>query len=185
LAVLLAMPVARLARRDALAGPLRIALGVVLPIVLVTLLAASALGVDAVLRVAPGLLIWLAGLAPVLWAAAALATRGRIGAAWCVGVLGALLAADLTVLLTVSQLPQANAVDPLAASLWVFTGWTGWPFAGTGPSGTGSYVTTPQVAVQSVICLAYTPYALAYAISAARRGADVTVAAQVDGLSRR
>lgn len=101
LALLLAVFAARWARHTALDGPLRIALGVVLPVGVAAVVFLCVLYPDDLASTLPGLLLWLAGLTLALWAAASLAVRHRLHAAWWVGVLGALAAADLAMILAV------------------------------------------------------------------------------------
>jgi hypothetical protein len=69
-------------------------------------------------------LVWLAGLTVVLVAAAVLAQRGLIKTAWILGVVGAVVVADVAVL--VQLMPsagvggaQAETLDPAYAPLWL------------------------------------------------------------------
>ncbi|MFC4150599.1 hypothetical protein ACFO0M_30470 [Micromonospora mangrovi] len=185
LALLLARITGRAAGRTALRGPLRVALGVVLP------LAVTAVGVEYashgtvehLLRVAPGLVVWLPGLALVLWCAGTLAGRGRSRAAWCLGLLGAFVVADLAVvLLVVAHIPagpetvidgvaQGDTVDRISAPLWLLATWTDSSLGLPRPTGPEVFLITDLTDLQPFLYLACTPYALAYAIGAARPAA--------------
>ncbi|MFG1837888.1 hypothetical protein ACGFH8_05540 [Micromonospora sp. NPDC049175] len=179
-AVLLAVFAARWARHNALDGPLRIALGVVLPVGVAVTLVLYLTNADSLTRSVPGLLLWLAGLTLALWAAASLAARDRLRAAWWVGVLGALVAADLAViLLVVDTIPggtgvvtadgmPADTVDRISAPLWLLVCWTDWNFGLPRPTPWEIFLVTDQVLVEPMLYLACTPYALAYTIRAAR-----------------
>ncbi|MEU8330089.1 hypothetical protein [Micromonospora sp. NPDC048839] len=186
LAVLLAVFAARWARHTALGGPLRIALGVVLPVGATVILLMHVIGPEDLAAV-PGLLLWLAGLTLALWAAASLAARGRLRAAWWVGVLGALVAADLAVILVVVDAyptaigagPTIHArehVDPISAPLWLFACWTDWNFGLPRPIDWEIFLITNRVVIEPMLYLACTPYALAYAIRAARSAPTAPVA---------
>ncbi|MEV4202526.1 hypothetical protein [Micromonospora globbae] len=182
LALLLARFAARWGRRSALAGPLRTALGVMLPVGVTAVLLEYVLnrGTQGLIRVAPGLVSWLTLLTLVLWGASALAGRGRVRAAWWVGVLGALVVADVSVVLTVVNaipagpqtvvdgLPQADTVDRISAPLWLFASWTDWSFGLPRPTPWELFLITDLVEVQPYLYLAVSPYALAYAVNAAR-----------------
>lgn len=183
LAVLLAVLAARWARHSALDGPLRIALGVVLPIGAVAIPLLYVIYPEDLPRAVPGLLLWLAGLTLALWAAASLAARNRLRAAWWVGVLGALAAADLAMILAVFDAasagigagPVAGAtdmdnVDRISAPLWLFVAWTDWNIGLPRPTiSWGIFeIITNHVAMEPMLYLAFMPYALAYAIRAGR-----------------
>ncbi|RAO35939.1 hypothetical protein PSN13_02363 [Micromonospora saelicesensis] len=186
LAVVLALYAARWARRTALGGPLRIALGVVLPIGAVVALGVYSLNTGGIVAAAPGLLLWLAGLTLVLWAAATLSARGRVRAAWWLGVLGALVVADLAVILfVVGNIPGSapviegtagDAVDRISAPLWLFACWTDWNFGLPRPTRWEIFLITDEVLVEPMFYLACTPYVLAYTIRAARSAPTVPVA---------
>ncbi|GGO16819.1 hypothetical protein [Micromonospora parathelypteridis] len=191
MAVLLAVFAARWARHTALDGPLRIALGVVLPIGAVAVPLLYVIYPDDLPRAVPGLLLWLAGLTLALWAAASLAARNRLRAAWWVGVLGALAAADLAVILAVVDAVSAGvgagpvigaqplgSVDRISAPLWLFVAWTDWNIGLTRPTiPWGIFqIITNQVLVEPMLYLACTPYALAYAIRAGRSAPAAPVA---------
>ena len=178
-AVLLAKYTSRSARHTALQGPLRIALGVVLPVGVAVLVIMSVVSGDGFGRSVPGLLLWLAGLTLALWAAASLAARGRVGLAWLVGLVGALVAADLAVILFVIQTipgPGTGPVDPMtpdsvdriSAPLWLFACWTDWNFGLPRPTSWEIFLITDQLLLEPMFYLACMPYALAYAIRAAR-----------------
>lgn len=189
LAVLLAVFAARWARHTALGGPLRIALGVVLPIGVAAVPLLYVIYPDGLARAVPGLLLWLAGLTLALWAAASLAARNRVRAAWCVGILGALVAADFAVILAVVDsipggigtgpvIDARDAVDRISAPLWLFTSWTDWNFGLPRPIPWEIFLITNKVLVEPMLYLACMPYALAYTIRAARSAptAPVTLA---------
>ncbi|SCE99391.1 hypothetical protein [Micromonospora chokoriensis] len=182
MATLLAVFVSRWARHNALDGPLRIALGVVLPIGAAAVPLLYVIYPDDLPRAVPGLLLWLAGLTLALWAAASLAARHRPRAAWGVGVLGALAATDLAVIrAVVDTLPMGSGAGPLsgalrpddvgwlAAPLWLVAAWTGWSV------GVPQHIPWEvfqligyQLRVEPLLYLACMPYALAYTIRAAR-----------------
>ncbi|MFF0252162.1 hypothetical protein ACFYPW_06690 [Micromonospora zamorensis] len=185
LALLLAVFAARWARHTALDGPLRIALGVVLPIGAAAVVFLHVLHPDELGASVPGLLLWLAGLTLALWAAASLAARGRLHAAWWVGALGALAAADLAVILAVvdaisagsragpvSGPPPLDGVNQISAPLWLLAAWTDWNIGLPRPTIPWEIfaVITNHVRAEPMLYLACTPYALAYAIRAARSG---------------
>ncbi|WP_433653605.1 hypothetical protein ACQP2C_23520 [Micromonospora zamorensis] len=183
LALLLAVFAARWARHTALDGPLRIALGVMLPIGAAAVVFLYVLHPDELGASVPGLLLWLAGLTLALWAAASLAARGRLRSAWWVGVLGALAAADLAVILAVVDAISAGSragpvsgptpldgVDQISAPLWLLAAWTDWNIGLPQPAIPWEIfgVITNHVRAEPMLYLACTPYALAYAIRAAR-----------------
>lgn len=189
LAVLLARVVGAGAARNARTGPARTALGVVLPVGLTAVAAEYALNetADDLLRVAPGLLVWLTGLALVLHGAGVLAGRGRTRAAWLVGVLGALVVADLAVVLTVvNHIPggpetivdgvaQGDTIDRSSAPLWLLTSLTDWSFGLPRPTPAEIFLVGDLMELQPFLYLTCTPYALAYAIGAARPADPVGV----------
>ncbi|PWU50151.1 hypothetical protein DLE60_09755 [Micromonospora globispora] len=183
LAVVLAVFAARWARHTALTGPVRIALGVLIPIGTTAGLIEYGLNSDTGTssRTAPGLLLWLTGLTLVLWGAVRLAGRGRVRAAWWLGILGAITVADLAVILTVINhipaaspvplvdgLPQNEFVDRISAPLWLFVSYTDWAFGLPRPTDSEIFLITDLVDLQPFLYLACTPYALTYAIRAAR-----------------
>ncbi|MGI5519360.1 hypothetical protein ACQEUX_00195 [Micromonospora sp. CA-259024] len=183
LAVLLAVFAARWARHTALDGPLRIALGVVLPIGAAAVVFLYVLYPDELSATVPGLLLWLAGLTLALWAAASLAARKRLRAAWWVGVLGAFAAADLAVILAVVDAISAGSragpvsgpmpldgVDQISAPLWLLAAWTDWNIGLPRPAIPWEIfeIITNHVLAEPMLYLACTPYALAYTIRAAR-----------------
>ncbi|MBQ1030768.1 hypothetical protein ACX27O_27785 [Micromonospora sp. SD19] len=179
LAVVLAVFAARWARYTALASPLRIALGVVIPLGAAVILFVRVTSPESLAGAVPGLLLWLAGLTLALWAAASLAARGRLRAAWWVGVLGALVAADLAVILPVVDtypggigagpvIEARERVDPISAPLWLFACWTDWNFGLPRPIQWEIFLITNRVLVEPMLYLACMPYALAYTIRAAR-----------------
>ncbi|MEV1156075.1 hypothetical protein AB0J27_11800 [Micromonospora chokoriensis] len=195
LAVLLAVFVARWARHTALDSPLRIALGVVLPIGATSVVFLSAISPDELATLVPGVLLWLAGLTLTLWAAAILASRNRLPAAWWVGVVGALAAADLAVILAVldavsagssgggpvSDATPLDGVNQISAPLWLLAAWTDWNVGLPQPTIPWPiyYIITNQVLVEPMLYLACMPYALAYTIRAARSAPAEPVALAV------
>ncbi|MFK4246657.1 hypothetical protein ACI2KV_27785 [Micromonospora chokoriensis] len=173
----------RWARHTALDGPLRIALGVVLPIGATAVVFLSAISPDDLATFVPGLLLWLAGLTLALWAAANLASRNRLRAAWWVGVVGALAAADLAVILAVLDAVSAGSragpvsgptplggIDHISAPLWLLTAWTDWNVGVPRPAIPWEifHIITNEVLAEPMLYLACMPYALAYTIRAAR-----------------
>ncbi|WP_307788481.1 hypothetical protein [Micromonospora vinacea] len=191
LAVLLAVFAARWARHTALDGPLRIALGVVLPVGVTAVVFLSAISPDDLVTFVPGLLLWLAGLTLALWAAASLAGRNRLRAAWWVGVLGALAAADLAVILAVVDVVAAGGragpvssptplggVDWISSPLWLLATWTEWNISLPRPTISWEifHIVTNEVRTEPMLYLACMPYALAYSIRAARSAPAAPVA---------
>ncbi|MFG1767634.1 hypothetical protein ACGFIH_30220 [Micromonospora parva] len=187
LAVVLAVFAGRWARHSALASPLRIALGVVIPVGAAVILFVRVTSPESLAGAVPGLLLWLAGLTLALWAAANLAARGRLRAAWWVGVLGALVAADLAVILPVVDsypggigagpvIEARERVDPISAPLWLFACWTDWNFGLPRPIQWEIFLITNRVLVEPMLYLACMPYALAYTIRAARSAPAALVA---------
>ncbi|MFD6637639.1 hypothetical protein ACFWDN_17685 [Micromonospora chalcea] len=181
LGVALALVVARAARRTVRVGALPTALGVVLPVaatVTATLALLAARGESRVWESVPGLLLWLGLLAAALWAAGALARRGRFHLAWLVGLLGALVAADAAVVLAVvTSIPATapvvdglppDSVDRISAPLWLFTCWTDSSFGLPRPTEWERFLITDRVLVEPMFHLACTPYAVAYAITTGR-----------------
>ncbi|MEU7970777.1 hypothetical protein AB0B48_01890 [Micromonospora sp. NPDC049089] len=183
LAVLLAVFAARWARHTALDSPLRIALGVVLPIGAVGVVFLAAISPDDPVTFVPGLLLWLAGLTLALWAAASLASRNRLRVAWWVGILGALAAADLAVILAVVDVIAAGrragpvssptplgGVDWISSPLWLLATWTEWNIRLPRPTISWEifHIVINEVRAEPMLYLACTPYALAYTIRAAR-----------------
>ncbi|MEW2429083.1 hypothetical protein AB0877_13815 [Micromonospora sp. NPDC047644] len=183
LAVLLAVFAARWARHTALDGPLRTALGVVLPIGAVGVVFLAAISPDDPVTFVPGLLLWSAGLTLALWAAASLAARDRLRVAWWVGILGALAAADLAVILTVVDVVAAGrragpvssptplgGVDWISSPLWLLAAWTEWNISLPRPTISWEifHIVSNEVRAEPMLYLACTPYALAYTIRAAR-----------------
>ncbi|MGW3888352.1 hypothetical protein ACWD69_06670 [Micromonospora chokoriensis] len=178
LATLLGVFAGRWARHSALDGPLRIALGVVLPIGAAAVPLLYVIYPDDLARAVPGLVLWLVGLTLALWAAASLAARHHLRAAWCVGVLGALAATDLAVIRAVVDImpagsgagPLSGALRPddigwLSAPLWLVAAWTGW---NVGVPQQIFQLISYQLLVEPMLYLACMPYALAYTIRAAR-----------------
>ncbi|MEU4553135.1 hypothetical protein [Micromonospora violae] len=187
LAVVLAVFAARWARHTALAGPLRITLGVVIPVGAAVILFVRITSPESLAGAVPGLLLWLAGLTLALWAAASLAVRGRVRIAWWVGVLGALVAADLAVILAVVDtypggigagpvIEARERVDPISAPLWLFACWTDWNFGLPRPIQWEIFLITNRVLAEPMLYLACMPYALAYTIRAARSAPAALVA---------
>ncbi|MEU4775194.1 hypothetical protein [Micromonospora sp. NPDC023644] len=178
-AVGLAALAQRLAR-GAPAGGWRVPLGIVVPVALTVAAAGYAVldDVDALARVAPGLTLWLAGLALVLRATTRLAGRGRVRLAWCVGVLGAIVVADLaTIVAVLSQVPTGtgtvvdgvpDGVDPTFAPLWLLACYTDSALGLPGPTEQEIFLITDAVLLEPLLYLAWAPYALAWAIRAAR-----------------
>ncbi|MET7373822.1 hypothetical protein [Micromonospora arida] len=191
LAVLLAVFAARWARHTALDGPLRIALGVVIPVGVTAVVFLSAISPDDLATFVPGVLLWLAGLTLALWAAASLASRNRLRAAWWMGVLGAFAAADLAVILAVFDAVSAGSragplssptplggVDWVSSPLWLLATWTEWNISLPRPTISWEifHIATNEVRAEPMLYLACTPYALAYTIRAARSAPAETVA---------
>ncbi|MFI7574041.1 hypothetical protein [Micromonospora sp. NPDC049497] len=173
----------RLARRGGPAGGWRAVAAVTAPLAATALLIAYALSnsSDQLLDIAFVLMFWLAALAVVLRTATALAQRGRIRAAWVAGVLGALVVADLAVVLAVlgdvptgpksvvDGVPQGDTIDPVSAPLWLFAVYTNSSLGLPRPTEWEIFLITDDVLMEPLFFLAATPYALAWVIRAARR----------------
>lgn len=183
LGLLLAVFAARWARQTALEGPVRITLGVVLPIGAATVALLYVLYPDDLASTLPGLLLWLAGLMLALWVAASLAARHRLRVAWAVGVLGALAAADLAMILAVVDAISAGyragpvigptpveSIDRISAPLWLLAAWTDGNIGLPRPTIPWEIfgIISNRVPMEPMLYLACTPYALAYTIRAAR-----------------
>lgn len=180
LAVVLARYAGRWARHTRLTGPLRTALGTVLPIGVLTALLVVYTDVvgDDLVPALSAAAVWLALLTLALWGAATLAGRGRVRTAWCLGVLGALVAADLAVILHVvgavgpvdalGGTPHSDAIDLVSAPVWLFSCWTDSSFGLPRPTRGEVFGITDALELQPFLYLVYSPYVLAYAISAAR-----------------
>ncbi|MGC5018279.1 hypothetical protein [Micromonospora sp. DT47] len=182
LGVLLAVLVARAARHGVRVGPLATAFGVGLPVAAVVLLVEfGVLGAgEKLANTLPGVLFWLVGLTLAIWAAAGLARRGRLRLAWTVGVLGAFVAADVAVVLTVvANIPAVDplayggesppdAVDRVSAPLWLLTCWTDSSFGLPRPTSWERFLITDLVLTEPNFYLACTPYALTWAIRTGR-----------------
>lgn len=188
-AVGLALLADRLARAGSPRAGWRTTFGIVAPVGLTV----AVLGylvfnyADAPARVAPGLVLWLAGLALVLRGAARLAGRGRVRAAWWLGVLGAVAVADAATILAVlgqvptgaesvvDGVPQGDTPDPVSAPLWLLVCLTDSALGLPRPTGQEIFLITDAVLLEPLLYLACTPYALAWAIRAARgRAAPAT-----------
>ncbi|MGN9808854.1 hypothetical protein ACTMSW_05775 [Micromonospora sp. BQ11] len=183
----------RLARSGGPAGGWRAVAAVTAPLAATGLLIAYAFSYtpEQTLDTAVALMFWLAALAVVLRAVAALAQRGRTRAAWVAGVLGALAVADLAVVLAVlgnvptgpesviDGLPQGDTIDPISAPLWLFAVYTNSSLGLPRPTEGEIFLITDDVLIEPLFFLATTPYALAWVIRAARRRRepDLTAAA--------
>ncbi|MEV0156162.1 hypothetical protein AB0H57_20875 [Micromonospora sp. NPDC050686] len=192
LAVLLALAVTRAARHTVRVGALPTTLGVLLPIgatAIVVLALFATRGEGGALDLVPETLLWLALLAPALWAAGRLARRGRTRLAWLVGLLGALVAADAAVVLAVvSAIPAvpvepvvdglpADAVDRVSAPLWLLNCLADSSLGLPRPTDWELFLITDRVLVEPLFYLACTPYAVAYTVAVARPGPAVVPAA--------
>ncbi|MGC4889329.1 hypothetical protein [Micromonospora sp. DT227] len=67
----------------------------------------------------------------------------------------------------VADLPP-DAVDRMSAPLWLFTCWTDSSFGLPRPTAWERFLITDRVVVEPMFYLACTPYAVAYAVAAAR-----------------
>lgn len=190
-AVLLAVLAARLARWGVPAGPLPLAIGLVVPCsITIVMFIAAFMRSDRLWRVLPELVLWSAGMVGVLWLAARAAALGHRRLAWCVGLLGAFVVADLGVVLTVLNHTPAHYVvleggfEPGASSAWALL----WPpmlylgpALGVGPSQADMLYVGDLVQLSPYLYLAFTPYLLAYAFATARRRADAAAPEPVPG----
>ncbi|GIF99459.1 hypothetical protein [Catellatospora citrea] len=177
-AVLLAVLAARLARWGVPAGPLPLAIGLVVPCgITVAMFIATFMQSDKLWRVLPELVLWSAGMVGVLWLAARAAALGHLRLAWCVGLLGAFVVADLGVVLTVlNHTPVRYLVEggfePGVSGTWALL-WLPMillgPGLGWGPSQEDVLYVGDLVELSPYLFLAFTPYLLAYAVATARR----------------
>ncbi|GAA2364838.1 hypothetical protein Cme02nite_32380 [Catellatospora methionotrophica] len=107
-----------------LAGPLRLRGWYAVLAVLVPAVVFAVLQWDKTPNRRDGGLVWLAGLVVVLAVAAVLARRGMVRAAWIAGVLGAVVIADVAVLVqlmpsAVAAADPAEILDRSYAPLWL------------------------------------------------------------------
>ncbi|GAB4058227.1 hypothetical protein [Catellatospora paridis] len=187
-AVLLALLAARLARWGVPAGPLPLAVGLVVPCgITVALFIATFMQSDKLWRVLPELVLWSAGMVGVLWLAARAAALGHLRLAWCVGLMGAFVVADLGVVFTVLNHTPAHyvvieggfepGVSRAWAVLWLPLLYLG-PLVGIGPSQEDMWYVGDLVDLSPYLYLAFTPYLLAYAFATARRRSPAAAASE-------
>ncbi|MBV1851532.1 hypothetical protein [Catellatospora tritici] len=188
--VLLGLLATRRGARTALRGRVRLAVALVLPSVVAIVLVINLLGsAEKVVRVVPELLWWSAGMVAVLWAAGSLAARGRVTAAWWVGVLGAFLVADVAIAITVfghtgppEYIPLDygqgvyDGVSRVWAPLWLPTMYTGGMHGLPGPTSWEVAQVGDATEFTPYVYLVFGAYLLAYAIGAGR-GEPVQAAA--------
>ncbi|MDI1464968.1 hypothetical protein QEZ54_28765 [Catellatospora sp. KI3] len=190
--VLLAWLAGRSAARTALRGRWRLAAALVLPC-LVTLALVVALfgGADKLERVVPELLWWGGGMVVVLRTASGLAARGRLAAAWWVGVLGAFAVADVAIVitvlghtgplqyLTVDGEGFYDGVSRVWAPLWLPTMYSGAMYGLPGPTPWEIAQVGDVTEITPYVYPVFTAYLLGYAIRAGRGGPVQPAAASV------
>lgn len=166
-------------RSGVLTGPLQLAVALALPVAVVVVLLTALDNPRKAAGAAPGLALWALGMVLVLWLAARAAARGQVRQAWWIGALGAIVVADLSIVLTVvtQTLPetvisadggQTDGVARIWAPLWLFALYTGSTFGLPGPTD-WEISQILDITLDAHLFLAVTPYLLAYAITAARR----------------
>ncbi|WP_239084047.1 hypothetical protein [Asanoa ishikariensis] len=181
----------------------RAVVGITAPIPLAVAIDAYATGLDrqeldSLALDVPALALWISGLMLVLRGASVMASRGRVRAAWLLGAAGALVIADLAIVLAVfshglvgaetviNGIPQGDGLDPISAPLWLFVSYTGSALGLPRPTDGEIFIITDDVFMQPLLFLACTPYALAWAIrvvqspSPARPLAAPTLATTID-----
>ncbi|GHJ49619.1 hypothetical protein Cs7R123_69610 [Catellatospora sp. TT07R-123] len=182
LALLLGLGATRLGARTALRGPVRLAVAAVLPCLLTAAFVIYLLGsANKLDRVVPELLWWGAGMVGVLGVAGRLAARGRTAAAWWVGVLGALLVADVAIAITVFAHTGPyeylsvdggpggyDGVNRIWAPLWLFTMYSGGMHGLPGPGDWEVTQVADVVELTPYLYPLFGAYLLAYAIRAGR-----------------
>ncbi|GAB3812278.1 hypothetical protein [Micromonospora zhanjiangensis] len=169
-----AVMMARIGRRWTLDGapPGLLLLAVTAPGFAFALLMNSVLGGVYKLAVhAPAYAVFFLGLGAVLAAVGRLARAGRRGAAWATGALGAVLAADLAVVLTVLNGHASTEELPPAASapVWLFTAVTDSGFGVPGLGGTEIFLVGDVVELDPWLYLIFTALALGAVIGRAGR----------------
>ncbi|GAA3398347.1 hypothetical protein [Cryptosporangium minutisporangium] len=100
----------------------------------------------------PAYLVFFGGLAGLLVAVDRLVAAGRRARAWSVGVLGAVVLADLAVIVTV-VLSGADAPHPASAPVWLFTALTDSGFGLPSPSGWETFTITDAVELDPLLYL--------------------------------
>ncbi|HCT76865.1 MAG TPA: hypothetical protein DGT23_09805, partial [Micromonosporaceae bacterium] len=160
-AIGMALLVKRRAAGTTLNRPILIAIALLVPILAAIVLLVNWWGdmwrFD---RAFPELPIWAAGMLLTLWAAGALAQRGRVAAAWLTGVLGSFVTAQIAIMTVVPHLTD-TVVDWGSSPFWLINYFN--YRAATGTSFHHEISPTPEFYLMVV------PYALAFTITAARR----------------
>ncbi|WP_281894150.1 hypothetical protein [Phytohabitans aurantiacus] len=122
-----AVLLARLGRKwTVAAAPVPLVLAVTVPGFAFGVMAQAVVGMEKVTQHAPSYAVFFLGLGAALIFVARLAAAGRRRAAWSVGILGATLAADVAVILTVlgDNAMAEESPHPLSAPVWLFTALT-------------------------------------------------------------
>jgi hypothetical protein len=164
---------ARLGRRwTVTSAPVALVLAVTVPGFAVGVLANAAFGgTEKVTQHAPAYAVFFLGLGVVLAVVARLAAAGRGRAAWSVGILGATLAADIAVILTVlgvDALPE-DRPHPASAPVWLFTALTDAGFGVPSLDGMRIFIIGDVVELDAMLYLVFTAFALGAVIAGARR----------------
>jgi hypothetical protein len=119
---------------------------------------------------APAYAVFFLGLGLVLAAVARLATAGRTRAAWWTGILGAVVAADIAVLLPLLRVDLApdEALHHGYAPVWLFTALTDSTFGLPHPTGPEIFTIGDVVELDPYLFMVFTGLALGAVIAAAR-----------------
>lgn len=110
-------------------------------------------------RAFPELPIWAAGMLLTLWAAGALAQRGRVAAAWITGLLGSFVTAQIAIMTVIPHLTE-GVVDWGKSPLWLINYFNY-------RAGAGNF--HHEISPTPELYLMVVPYALAFVITASRR----------------
>lgn len=168
-----AVLLARLGGRWTAAGaPTMLLLAVTVPGFTVGVLANAVFNsTDKVMRHAPAYAVFFLGLGAVLVAVARFARAGHGRAAWCTGILGATLIADIAVMLPVLNANMSPGESPHLASapVWLFTALTDSGFGLPSPTGMQILVIGDVVELDPFLYLVFTALALGAVIAGSRR----------------
>ena len=100
---------------------------------------------------------------------ARLARTGRSRAAWWTGIFGAVLIADVAVMLTVWRSSGDEVPHPASAPVWLFTALTHSGFGLPSPSGMEIFVIGDIVELDPLLYLTFTALALGTVIAGTRQ----------------
>ena len=118
---------------------------------------------------APAYALFFLGLGAVLVRVARLARAGRGRAAWWTGMLGAVLVADVAVMLPVLRSTGDDMPHPASAPVWLLTALTDSGFGLPSPSGMEIFVIGDIVEFDPLLYLTFTALALGTVIAGARQ----------------